>query len=249
MPCAKSLIADPYQSTLEKLMRVRQGDKAARDALVEENLPLVHYVLKRFRDRGVEYEDLVQYGCIGLIKAVDRFDPSYNVRFSTYAVPIIMGEVRRFLRDDGAVHVSRTIHDNAARVEKYREGYYQQQGHEPSIAEICGETGLDREDVLLALNANARIKSLSEPLCGSGDLRLMDAIGEESMGAVDTRLTVMQMLASLAPDERNIIIRRYFRLHTQSAIARDLGISQVQVSRMESRIIQRLRAQVEASGI
>ena len=92
----------------------------ARDELVEENLPLVHYVLRRFRDRGADYEDLFQYGCMGLLKAIDRFDPAYGARFSTYAVPVILGEVRRFLRDDGPVHVSRTIHDNALRVERYR---------------------------------------------------------------------------------------------------------------------------------
>lgn len=238
-------MADPYESTLEKLAQARQGDRLARDALVEENLPLVHYVLKRFRDRNAEYEDLYQYGCMGLLKAIDRFDPAYNVRFSTYAVPVIMGEIRRFLRDDGAVHVSRTIHDNSARVEKYRESYFQEKGCEPSISEICRASGLDAEDVMLALNANRRVKSLNEPLAGEGEVRLMDVIGEESMGAVDCRLTVAQMLRKLEPAERAIIIRRYFQAHTQSAIARDMGVSQVQVSRMEKRILNRMRAQAE----
>lgn len=226
-------------------MRVRQGDQKARDELVEENLPLVHFVLKRFRDRGMEYEDLYQYGCIGLLKAIDRFDPAYNVRFSTYAVPIIMGEVRRYLRDDGPVHVSRTIHDNAVKVEKFRLKSMQENEREPSIAEICRETGLNAEDVVLALNANLRVRSLNEPVGGNEDLRLMDTIGEESMGAVEGRLMLAGMLKSLAPQERAIIIRRYFHAHTQSAIAKDMGISQVQVSRLEGKIIQRLRAQNE----
>jgi len=245
MPCAPGLSGENYQGTLEKLKRAREGDKHARDELVQENLPLVHYVVRRFRDRGAEYEDLYQYGCIGLMKAVDRFDPGYNVRFSTYAVPIIMGEVRRFLRDDGPVHVSRSIHDNAVRVEKYREGYFRREGYDPSIDEICEETALDREAVLLALNANLRVKSLNEPVGGKEDLRLMDTIGVESMGEVDSRIMLARMIRDLLPEERAIIIRRYFHAHTQSAIARDMGISQVQVSRMESKIIKRMRASAE----
>ena len=112
---------------------------------MEENLPLVHYVLRRFRDRGAEYEDLYQYGCIGLVKAVDRFDPSFHVRFSTYAVPIILGEVRRYLRDDGPVHVSRTIHDNAAAVERFREAFARDHAREPTVGEIAeGSPGRTR---------------------------------------------------------------------------------------------------------
>lgn len=208
-------------------------------------MPLVHYVLRRFRDRGAEYEDLYQYGCIGLMKAVDRFDPGYNARFSTYAVPIIMGEVRRFLRDDGAVHVSRTIHDNALRVQRCRERYVKENGSEPTLSQIGEETQLSREDVLLAVNANLRVRSLSEPVGGDGELRLMDVIGEESMGDVDSRLALRDLLMQLEPRERTIIIRRYFHSHTQSAIAKDMGISQVQVSRLEGKIIKRMRAQAE----
>lgn len=242
MPCAPCLSGENYEGTLEKLARARNGDKQARDELTEENLPLVHYVVKRFRDRGVEYEDLVQYGCIGLLKAIDRFDGSYNVRFSTYAVPIIMGEVRRFLRDDGPVHISRTIHDNAVRVERFREKYVQEKGSEPTLSEIGEATQLNREDVLLAVNANHRVRSLSEPVNGESELRLMDVIGEERMNDVDSRLMLKKLLQELEPQERAIIIRRYFHAHTQSAIAKDMGISQVQVSRLEGKIIKQMRA-------
>ena len=245
MPCAPCLSGENYEGTLEKLALARAGDKQARDELTKENLPLVHYVVKRFRDRGAEYEDLVQYGCIGLLKAIDRFDPAYNVRFSTYAVPIIMGEVRRFLRDDGPVHISRTIHDNAVRVERFREEYLRQNGEEPSLSQIGEETKLSREDVLLAVNANHRVRSLSEPVNGESELRLMDVIGEERMADVDSRLTLKKLLMELQPEERTIIIRRYFHAHTQTDIAKDLGISQVQVSRMEGRIIKRMRARAE----
>ena len=208
---------------------------------MEENLPLVHYVLRRFRDRNAEYEDLYQYGCMGLLKAVDRFDPAYGVRFSTYAVPIILGEVRRYLRDDGAVHVSRTIHDNAVRAERFREEFLKENRREATLSEIGEGTGLGREDVLLALNANHRVRSLNEPVGGDGELRLMDVLGEDKMTAVDSRLTLARLLRELEPGERSIIIRRYFHAHTQSAIAKDMGVSQVQVSRMEGRIIERLR--------
>lgn len=217
----------------------------AREELVEENLPLIHYVLKRFRDRNAEYEDLFQYGCIGLMKAIDRFDPAYNVRFSTYAVPIILGEVRRYLRDDGPVHVSRTIHDHAVQVERFREEYARERGAEPSVGEIVEGTNLSAEDVVLALNANQRVRSLSEPVGAGSELRLMDVIGGETMADVDSRLTLSRLIRELEPQERAIIVRRYFQSHTQSAIARDMGISQVQVSRMEGRILKRMRARAE----
>ena len=217
----------------------------ARDELVEENLPLVHYVLRRFRDRGADYEDLFQYGCMGLLKAIDRFDPAYGARFSTYAVPVILGEVRRFLRDDGPVHVSRTIHDNALRVERYREEFMHGHAREPTVDEICDGAGISREDVVLALNAIGRVRSLSEPVGGDGELRLMDVIGTETMGEVDQRLLLAGLLKELTPQERTIIIRRYFRSNTQSEIARDLGVSQVQVSRLEGKILKRMRERAE----
>ena len=245
MPRAARLNPEKYEGTLEKLERARSGDARARDELVEENLPLVHFVLKRFRDRGAEYEDLYQYGCIGLVKAVDRFDPSYNVRFSTYAVPIIMGEVRRYLRDDGPVHVSRTIHDNAMAVERFRTSFQEENAREPTVNEITEGMQLDREDVVLALNANRRVRSLSEPVGAGSELRLMDVLGTDTMEKVDSRLMLAHLLRELAPEERSIIVRRYFQSHTQSAIAKDMGISQVQVSRMESRIIKRMRARAE----
>lgn len=242
MLCAQSLSPADYEGTREKLIRAKNGDSQAREELVQENLPLVHYVLRRFRDRGAEYEDLYQYGCIGLVKAVDRFDPSFDVRFSTYAVPVIMGEVRRYLRDSGSVHISRTIQENASRVEKFRRTYLQENGSEASLDTIAAETGLSREEVILAVNAAQRVRSLNETVNPEGSTRLMDILGEDSMQAVDRRILLAEMLRELNQEERTIIIRRYFRSSTQSEIAKDLGVSQVQVSRMESRILKRLRA-------
>ena len=212
---------------------------------MEENLPLVHFVLRRFRDRGAEYEDLFQYGCMGLLKAIDRFDPSFGARFSTYAVPMILGEVRRFLRDDAPVHISRSIHDDALRIARFREEFLAGQAREPTVDEIGAGTGLDREAVVLALNAGRDVRSLSEPVGGDGELRLMDVIGEESMGAVDKRLLLTELLRELTPQERTIIVLRYFRSNTQSEIAQVLGVSQVQVSRLERKILNRMRERAE----
>ena len=205
----------------------------------------MHYVLRRFRDWGQDYEDLYQYGCMGLVKAIDRFDPTLGTRFSTYAVPVILGEVRRYLRDDAPVHVSRAIHDNARSIARFREAFLREHAREPTIDEISAGTGLSREDAVLALNAGREVKSLYEPVGGDGELRLMDVIGEESMGEVDRRLLLAGLLKELSPQERTIIIRRYFRSNTQSEIARDLGVSQVQVSRLERKILNRMRVRAE----
>lgn len=232
---------DKNESTRLKLIRAHQGDQLAREELVSENIALVKFIVKRFLDRGVEYDDLFQYGCLGLLKAIDRFDPDYQVQFSTYAVPVIMGEIRRFLRDDGPVHVSRTIYEQARRVEKYCAQYQQEYGSRPDIGQIAETLGISREDVVLALNSKYRVRSLNEPVKNESDLRLMDVIGTESMQSVDQRLMLSQMLRDLSAEERMLIIRRYFKSHTQTEIAKDMGISQVQVSRMEGRILKRMR--------
>lgn len=202
---------------------------------------MVYYVARRFQDRGAEYDDLFGYGCMGLLKAVDRFDPAYGVRFSTYAVPVIMGEVRRFLRDEGPVHISRNIHDNAVKVEKCREAFVKAHGAEPTIGDIERATGLCGEDALLAIGARQRVRSLNEPVGADGETRLMDVLGRDDTDEVDRRLTLAALLRDLDPKERMLIVRRYFKSHTQTQIARDMGVSQVQVSRMEKRILGRLR--------
>ena len=213
----------------------------AREELIRDNLALVKYIVRRFAGRA-EYEDLYQYGCMGLLKAVDRFDPGYQVQFSTYAVPVIMGERRRYLRDDGPIHVSRTIHERARQVDACVQAYQAEHGCQPGVEEIAEALGMEAGDVLLALNSKSRVRSLNEPVGREGDLRLMDVLGTEPMAAVDRRLTLVKLLRDLPPDERMLIVRRYFKSHTQTQIAREMGVSQVQVSRMESRILKRMRA-------
>lgn len=233
--------AERNQSTRDKLVRAHNGDMQAREELVEENMALVRYLVKRFVGRGADAEDLFQYGCMGLLKAIDRFDPEYTVQFSTYAVPVILGEIRRFLRDDGPIHVSRTIHDNARRVDQFCTEWREKNGADPGIDQVAEGLQISREDVVLALNARHRVRSLSEPIGSDGDLRLMDVLGTEPMRDIDSRLTLAKLLRDLPDEERTLIVRRYFKAHTQTEIARDMGISQVQVSRMESRIIKKMR--------
>ena len=232
---------DSYQSTREKLIRAREGDAMAREEVVKENLALVKFIVKRFAGRGVEYEDLFQYGCMGLIKAVDRFDPGYTVKFSTYAVPVIMGEIRRFLRDDGPIHISRTIHERARRVDEFVQQFQLDSQRAPSLDEIANALDMEREDVLMAMNCKNRVRSLNESIGAGSDVRVMDIIGRDTMATVDRRLTLSKLLRDLPPEDRMLIVRRYFQLHTQAQIARDMGVSQVQVSRMESRILKRMR--------
>ena len=212
---------------------------------MRENIPLVKYIVRRFLGRGYEFDDLFQWGCLGLLKAIDRFDPEYTVQFSTYAVPVIMGEIRRFLRDDGPVHVSRTLREQARRIERFADDFQSREGRRPDVGEISESLGIDRESCVLAMNCLGRVRSLNEPVRGGEELRLMDVLGAEPMRKVDQRLTLAKLLRDLPEQERSIIVRRYFRSHTQTQIARDMGMSQVQVSRMESRILKRMRSMAE----
>ena len=235
-------LPEKNQSTRALLLQAQQGDMEAREELVKQNLALVKYIVKRFLDRGHEYEDLYQYGCIGLVKAIDRFDTGYDVAFSTYAVPVIMGEIRRYLRDDGPVHVARSIHDNAVRIQRHRDQVMRETGEEPSLEDIASALQMNREDVVLALNSVRRPRSLSEPVGQGSDMLLMDALGKDVIPAVDMRLTLAKLLRDLDETERSLIVKRYFSSRTQTEIAREMGLSQVQVSRMESKILKKLRA-------
>lgn len=224
---------------MEHLSRSRLGDGQSRDEAIRANLALVGYVTSRFLHRGYEYDDLFQYGCIGLIKAVDRFDPRYGVAFSTYAVPLIIGEIRRFLREDGPVHISRTIKENAAKVARAMDAAAAEGGI--TLEEICEETGLDRQDAVLALHSLAPVKSLTEPVAGDGEILLQDMLGTDDGDKLTDSLALRQALDALDDTERELILKRYFERHTQTAIAGDMGLTQVQISRMEKKVLKKLR--------
>ena len=237
---------DGNQSQL--IERAQVGDPQAMDALVRTHLALVKYVVRRYLNRGREYDDLYQMGCLGLVKAIRNFDTSFDVRFSTYAVPVILGEIRRFLRDDAPVRVSRSIKENAVRVYRFIEEYEARNAKDPGLDEIASALSLSREDALLALDSTRPTRSFSEPVAGNGNLTLGDTLGEDTTSVIDDKLTVDQMLKKLNEKERAIVLRRYFARHTQSEIAEDFGMTQVQVSRLESKIIARLRREAGDDG-
>ena len=239
------MIPERHESTRMLLQSAREGDRQAREALVKENLPLVRHLVKRFQDRGREYDDLFQYGCLGLLNAIDRFDPAFGTAFSTYAVPVILGEIRRFLRDDGSIHVARSIKENARRVEEARQGMLQASGREPTVDELCEALDLDREDILLALNARQSVRSLDASIDADGELTLKDTLGTDCMEAVEKRLLLGSLLKALPREDMRLIALRYFQRRTQTEIAKEMGVSQAQVSRMESRILKRLREYAE----
>lgn len=215
----------------------QRGDRDAAEAMTVRHEALVRYVAKRFAGRGREMEDLYQLGRLGLIKAVRNFKSEYGVKFSTYAVPLIMGEIRRFLRDDGQIHISRSIRENSVRVAKLIE----EQGEGLSVSEMAGQLGLTCEETVLAMEAGRSVRSLSEPIGEEGGLLLQDMVGEDRTGEVVSRMTLEEMLGKLTPFEKELIERRYFLEQTQTSIAKELGMTQVQISRLESRILKRLR--------
>lgn len=230
------------QSEIRSLIeKAGQGDAQAMATLVEENLALVKYVVKRFAAKDREWEDLYQIGCMGLVKAIRNFDTGFPVCFSTYAVPVILGEVRRFLRDDGPVRVSRSIRDNARKICAYSDEYQACTGQAPTLEQTALETGLSREDALLALESLSPARSLSEPIGHEGEMTLGDTLGEDQMEQVDKRLLVQQLLDTLDEQEREVLVRRYFGQETQSQIAARFGMTQVQVSRLEKKLLQRLK--------
>ena len=243
--------------TKELILRAHNGDKAARDKLVLENIGLVYSVSRRFAGRGYELEDINQIGTIGLIKAIDKFDDSFDVRFSTYAVPMIAGEIKRFLRDDGMLKVSRSLKENGDRIKKASDKLVSQNGREATIEELAAATELSVEDVVMALEANTDVESiyrtiyqndgnevyLVDKLSGSSG----DTVKDEFAGAQEQLLNSIlleQLLAELDELEGKLIMLRYFKEMTQTQVADKLGISQVQVSRLEKKILRKLRGYI-----
>lgn len=235
---------------LELLLAAKSGDKESRDLLIEENMGLVWSVVRRFVNRGHEMEDLFQIGVIGLIKAIDYFDTNYDVKFSTYAVPMISGEIKRFLRDDGMVKVSRSLKEHAWKIQKAREQLNHINGREASIEELCACTGLEPEDVVTAMESGCEVESLNKIIYQNDGqpVRLVDKLVEkkDSHGELIDKLLVEELMEQLNARERELIIMRYYCNETQSKIADYFGISQVQVSRMEKRILRQMRERLNA---
>ncbi len=248
------------EETSVLIARSQAGERDAREVLIEKNLGLVHHIVRRFANRGHDLEDLFQIGTIGLMKAIDKFDLSLGLKFSTYAVPMITGEIKRFLRDDGMVKVSRTIKENGMKVSAARQKLQSILGRDPSIQEIAEETGMDREEIVLAMEASTEVESIysavyqddgSEVYLVDKVVRGSGSVGSSMVGIYSSEdsekeellnhMLLKQLLDGLEPSERELIYMRYFQNKTQMEIASVLGISQVQVSRMEKKILLRMR--------
>lgn len=236
---------DKYNDNLELIEQARKGDKSALDRITEVNLPLVSSICKKFLNRGYEYDDIFQIGCIGLIKAVNNFDSKFNVRFSTYAVPMIMGEIKRFLRDDGMIKVSRSIKNTAKEIHYAKEALCNKLGREPTLDELSKYTNINKEDMIFALESSVGPQSLYDTIHqdDGSPVLLIDKLSNnyaESDNLID-KITLNEILCSLDDKSRQVIVLRYFKDKTQVQVAKVLGISQVQVSRIEKRVLLTLK--------
>lgn len=234
--------------TIALIQKSHQGDEEARAQLVEENAGLVWCIVKRFYHRGAEAEDLFQVGNIGLLKAIDKFDLSYDVKFSTYAVPMISGEIKRFLRDDGMIKVSRSLKELAYKAYICQEKLQEKWGRDPTVSEIAEYLHVEREELTMALDASTDVESLQKPIYQKEgqEIRLMDKLPEKEGGEekILNHMLLTQLLTCLDKDERRLIYLRYFANQTQSQVGKELGISQVQVSRLEKKILKTLRERI-----
>lgn len=231
--------------TIALIEQSHQGDKEARDRLVQSNLGLVWSIVRRFENRGCELEDLFQIGSIGLMKAIDKFDTSFDVRFSTYAVPMITGEIKRFLRDDGMIKVSRSLKENVVKIKAAESRLQREHGRDVTLSEIAAETGLTKEDIVMALEASVEVESIYKSVYQSdgNEICIVDRLQEktDSNERLLNQMLLNQLMEHLNETEKELIQLRYYHEKTQVEVAKKLGISQVQVSRLEKKILLRLR--------
>lgn len=242
-----------YENTYEKIAKAQSGDEEAMASLVKNNLGLVYNIAKRFSGRGYELEDLNQIGALGLIKSIKKFDTSFDVQLSTYSVPFIMGEIKRYIRDDGKIKVSRSIKELGAKINQIQKEYYLKNGQDIKIEQIAEILKVTKEDIALAIDANssAIVTSINEPVYSkesSKTLNVEDIIpdtkNQEAM--INDKLTVNKLIEELQPQEKQIVMMRYYKGSTQTEVAKTLGISQVQVSRIEKRILYSMKQKLQA---
>jgi RNA polymerase sporulation-specific sigma factor len=234
-----------YEDNLELISKARGGDKHALDTLIQLNLPLVSAISKKFLNRGYEYEDIFQIGSMGLVKAVNNFDPNFNVKFSTYAVPMIMGEIKRFIRDDGIIKVSRSVKNVARKLHYDKEALTKKLDRDPTIEELSAYSGVSSEDIIFALESANGMQYLYDTIHqdDGSPVLLIDKLSEdcqEDNELVD-RLALKEALTNLDNKSRQIIMLRYFKDKTQVQVAKMLGISQVQVSRIEKKVLKLMK--------
>lgn len=229
----------------ELFIRIKQGDEEARNEFIRGNLRLVLSVIQRFYGRGENPDDLFQIGCIGLIKSIDNFDLSQGVQFSTYAVPMIIGEIRRYLRDNNSIRVSRSVRDLAYKTIQFKEKHNKEKGKEPTIEEIAKELSVEKEEIAFALDAIQTPVSLQEPIYNDGaeSIYIMDQVKDSKNSDENwaENMTIEEALKRLNEKEKKIIIKRYFDGRTQMEVADEIGISQAQVSRLEKNALENIK--------
>lgn len=230
--------------TIELIISAQKGDKLSEETLINENMPLVHRCVRALSREGYEYDDLLQLGAIGLVKAIRRFDTGLGLMFSTYAVPLINGEIKRFIRDDGIIKVSRSLKETKQKITYAQRELAQINNREPSLREISAHTGIDIEKIVLALDACMPCESLHRPVLndGASEIVLADTINDNNGFADELeKIALKSAIGNLKPRDRQIIILRYFKGKTQSEISKLIGVSQVQISRIEKKVLSALR--------
>ncbi len=230
--------------TYELIKLAQSGDSEAKEILVKENSGLIWSIVRRFKSRGCDLEDLYQIGAIGLLKCIDKFDVSFDVKFSTYAVPMILGEIKRFLRDDGIIKISRPIKETAIKIKYETDEFIRKYGREPQISEISEKLGITEDDVIMALESSRDVESIFSTVYQNdgNPVFLIDKLSENNESEKFTDIiTIKEILGKLEPKERSIIFMRYFEDKTQTEISKILGISQVQVSRIEKKVVENIR--------
>lgn len=233
-----------HERTLELIKCAQAGDDEAQELLVVHNAALVKSIVKKYIGRGVDFDDLYQIGCLGLIKAIRNYDATYQVRFSTYAVPMIMGEVKRFLRDDGMIKVSRSLKELATHAAAAQEKLGLKLGREPTVNELAQDLGVEIDELIMAMEASRPHMSIYEPIYGDdSECSMLDKVKSQTNAESEivNRVLLKELLGQLNTRERQLIMLRYFEDKTQGEIAKIFGVSQVQISRLEGKIIKKLR--------
>ena len=232
-----------YENKVEDILKAQSGNKEIMAKLVTENSNLIWSIVTRFKDRGYEIEDLYQIGCIGFIKSIKRFDTNYEVKLSTYAVPYILGEIKRFIRDDGPVKVSRSIKELSYKIKLIQNEYITKKGRDIQIKELAKLLKVSKEDIVIAMDSNNTVESIDRKVNDSDDLTIMDKLKSNVDQEKDivNKITIKTLIEGLDEKSKKIIMLRYYRGKTQSQVAELLGVTQVQVSRLEKKILSSMK--------
>ena len=239
-----------YENKVEDILKAQSGNKEIMTKLVTENSNLIWTIVTRFKDRGYEIEDLYQIGCIGFIKSIKRFDTNYEVKLSTYAVPYILGEIKRFIRDDGPVKVSRSIKELSYKIKLIQNEYITKKGRDIQIEELAKLLKVSKEDIVIAMDSNNTVESIDRRVNDSDDLTIMDKLKSNVDQEKDivNKITIKTLIEGLDEKSKKIIMLRYYRGKTQSQVAELLGVTQVQVSRLEKKILSSMKHKLCSTG-